>query len=223
VLATNRQQLGIGMSVSFRQQLPPVLGGVILLASCSTFQRIREPAYPLTAQLPHSGQVPDSVLRRAIDRAELIVLATPVELVSQHGFLTPQFQMGARETWYDVKLSVDSVLKGKLKRAKRPDLGALPAALTPPVPFELARNEIVVQYPAVTARNSDWAAAPPLVPGERAVFIFRRCYYCLPISGLTTGRGPHYKANPLVALGGESKLRPEEWARVSRLVSERGR
>ncbi len=211
------------MSTCFCQQASGLLGGILLLVSCSTFQRAREPAIPVSAELPQSGQIPDSVLRRAIKRAELIVLATPVELVSQHGFLTPQFQLGAKETWYDVKLSVDSVLKGKLKRAKRPDLGALPAALTPPAPFELAKNEIVVQYPAVTARNSDWAAAPPLVPGERAVFIFRRCYYCLPISGMTTGRGPHYKANPLVAMGGESKLRPEEWARVTRLVAERDR
>jgi hypothetical protein len=40
----------------------------------------------------------------------------------------------------------------------------LPAALTPPPPFgKLAANEIVVQYPAVTASNSDWAAAAPLV------------------------------------------------------------
>jgi hypothetical protein len=210
------------MSVSLRQHFPLVLSGALLLSSCSTFQRAREPAYPLSAELPQSGQVPDSVLRRAIERAELIVLATPLELVSQHGFLTPQFQLGAKETWYDVKLSVDSVLKGKLKRAKRPDLGALPAALTPPPPFELGKNEIVVQYPAVTARNSDWAAAPPLVPGERAVFLFRRCYYCLPIS-LATGRGPRYTANPLVAMGGESKLRPEEWARVTQLVTERER
>ncbi|HEX2248873.1 MAG TPA: hypothetical protein VHH32_00910 [Gemmatimonadales bacterium] len=207
--------------VSLSRRLLPVLTGVLLLVSCSTFQRAREEAHPLTAELPQPGQIPDSVLRRAIERAELIVLATPLELVSQHGFLTPQFQLGAKETWYDVKLSVDSVLKGKLKRAKRSDLGVLPAALTPPASFQLATNEIVVQYPAVTARNSDWATAPPLVPGERAVFIFRRCYYCLPISGLTTGRGPYYKANPLVAMGGESKLPPEEWPRVTRLLSKR--
>jgi hypothetical protein len=194
----------------------------LLLTSCSTFQRAREPAHPLTAELPQSGLVPDSVLRRAIRKAELIVLGTPLELVSQHGFLTPQFQLGAKETWYDVKVVVDSVLKGKLKRAQRPDLGALPATLTPPPSFRrLAKNEIVVQYPTVTARNSDWASAPPLVPGERAVFIFRRCYYCLPITGLVTGRGSYYKANPLVAMGWESKLRPDEWPRVARLLEER--
>jgi hypothetical protein len=166
-------------------------------------------------------RVSDAMLREAIRRAELVVLGTPLELASQHGFLTPQFQLGAKETWYDVKLAVDSVVKGKLRRAKRPDLGLLPATLTPPPAFgKLAANEIVVQYPVVTARNNDWAAAAPLVPGEQAVFIFRRCYYCLPISGVAHGRGPYYKANPLVAIGPESKLSPDEWGRVARLYAE---
>ena len=155
---------------------------------------------------------------------DLIVLATPVEMASNHGFLTPQFQLGAKETWYDVKLTVDSVLKGKLKSAKRPDLGMLPAVYTPPPSFgKLAPNEIVVQYPAVTSRASDWAAAAPLVPGERAIFIFRRCYYCLPISGVAHGRGPYYKANPLVAMGRASKLPPTEWERVVRIAKRRQR
>lgn len=179
------------------------------------------PALPLTGEMPAAGQFADSVLRDALRRGDLIVLATPVELASQHGFLTPQFQLGAKETWYDVKLAVDSVLKGKLKHAKRPDLGMLPAVYTPPPAFgRLAANEIVVQYPAVTSRDSEWAAAPPLVPGERAIFIFRRCYYCLPIRGVAHGRGPYYKANPLVAVGGASKLPPEEWHRLARLAAE---
>lgn len=202
---------------------PALLSAVCLLflASCSTFQGLRSPAFPGFAELPRSGQIPDSVLRKAIRRAELIVLGTPVEFASQHGFLTPQFQLGAKETWYDVKLVVDSVLKGKLKRAKRPDLGALPAAFTPPPAFgRLAENEIVVQYPAVTSSRSQWSAAPPLDPGERAIFIFRRCYYCLPISGLALGRGSYYTASPLVAMGSGSKLPPDEWPRVARLITE---
>jgi hypothetical protein len=191
------------------------------LSSCSTFQNAMAPALPLSEQAADSGAVPDSILQRALGRAELVVLATPVELASQHGFLTPQFQLGAKETWYDVKLVVDSVLKGKLRRAKRPDLGALPAWLTPPSSFgHLARNEIIVQYPAVTSRSSDWSAAAPLIPGEPAILLFRRCYYCLPISGVATSRG-YYKASPLVALGRESKLPPQEWSRVVRLMSDR--
>jgi hypothetical protein len=149
-------------------------------------------------------QVPDSVLRQAIRQAELIVLGTPLELASQKGFLTPRIRLGARETWYDVRLAVDTVLKGRLKRAKRPDFGQLPAVLVPPPSFDhLAANEIGVQSPVVSSRASNWTYAVPLVPGERAVL-----------------RGPDYKANPLVALGGESKLRPEAWPRVARLVAE---
>jgi hypothetical protein len=198
------------------------IGFLLVSTSCSKFQQALAPAEPYPATMPAVGQVADSLLQRAIKKAELIVLATPLELASQHGFLTPQFQLGAKETWYHVKLAVDSVLKGKLGRAKRPDLGALPAALTPPAPFRpLAKNEIIVQYPAVTSRSSDWAAAAPLTPGERAVFLFRRCYYCLPITGLVTGRGSYYTASPLVAIGPASKLRPEEWYRVARLQRER--
>jgi hypothetical protein len=204
--------------------LPVRAACILLLASCSTFQSALAPALPLTGPLPSAHELPDSVLREAIRRGDLIVLATPVEMASNHGFLTPQFQLGARETWYDVKLTVDSVLKGKLKHAKRPDLGMLPAALTPPPPFgRLAPNEIVVQYPAVTSSRSDWAAAAPMTPGERAIFIFRRCYYCLPISGLAHSRGPYYTANPLVAVGLASKLPPGEWSRLARLASRRSR
>jgi hypothetical protein len=57
-----------------------------------------------------------------------------------------------------------------------------------------------------------------------AVFLFRRCYNCLPISGMSTGRGSYYKASPLIATGVESKLPPVEWPRVVKLlVEQRGR
>jgi hypothetical protein len=216
-----------GMCTMFSFIQTPVpfkLSFLLPLASCTIIQRAMEPAVPYSAERPVSGPIPDSVLRKAIRRAELIVLATPMELASQHGFLTPQFQLGAKETWYDVRLAVDSVLKGKLKRAKRPDLGALPAWLIPPASFgRLAKNEIVVQYPVVTSRNNDWAEAAPLVEGERAVFLFRRCYYCLPITGIALGRGSYYKASPLVAVGRESKLPADEWSRISRLFAEHRR
>ena len=203
-------------------RLPFLAACLLPLVSCSSFQNATAPAQPLMEPGPATGPLPDSVLRDAIRHGDLIVLATPVEMASNHGFITPQFQLGAKETWYDVKLTVDSVLKGKLKSAKRPDLGMLPAMFTPPPAFgTLAPNEIVVQYPAVTSRASDWAAAAPLVPGERAIFIFRRCYYCLPISGVAHGRGPYYKANPLVAVGRASKLPPTELPRLARFVKKR--
>jgi hypothetical protein len=210
------------LSSRHRRQLSLRAGCALLLTSCSSFQRALAPAVPPSEPGAPPAPVPDSTLREAIRRGELIVLATPVDMVSNHGFLTPQFQFGAKETWYDVKLKVDSVLKGKLKHAKRPDLGMLPASLTPPPPFgRLAADEIVVQYPAVTSTRSDWAAAVPMIQGERAIFIFRRCYYCLPISGLAHSRGPYYTANPLVALGYASKLPAGEWGRVTRLAERR--
>jgi hypothetical protein len=194
----------------------------LLLLSCSSFQTALAPAPPRVGDDSVPGQVPDSLLREAIRHGDLIVLATPVDMVSNHGFITPHFQLGAKETWYDVKLTVDSVLKGKLKSAKRPDYGGMPALFVPPPSFgKLEANEIVVQYPAVTSTQSDWAGAVSMVPGERAIFIFRRCYYCLPITGVAHGRGPYYKANPLVAVGRASKLPPTEWERVTRLSKRR--
>ena len=207
-----------------RRPLETGVACVLLLSACSTLQQAAAPALPFSTVMAAPGTLPDSVLREAIGDGELIVLATPMELASQHGFLTPHFQLGAKETWYDVKLVVDTVLKGKLTRAKHPDLGMLPALFIPPSTFgKLAANEIVVQYPVVTSGNNDWAAAAPLVPGERAVFVFRRCYYCLVISGVAHGRGPYYKANPLVAVGQASKLPPDELQRVARLLAERRR
>jgi hypothetical protein len=98
------------------------------------------------------------------------------------------------------------VLKGKLKNAKRPDLGMLPAMFTPPPAFgELAPNEIVVQYPAVTTRASDWAAAAPLVPGERAIFIF--------------GAATTVYQSPAWRTAGDRTTRPTRWSRWGGRVS----
>jgi hypothetical protein len=187
--------------------------------ACKTF-KVSSPVAPISQVTPAVGQVPDSVLEKLIRDSELIVLATALDFMPDNGFLNPSFQFGAKETWYNVKLLVDSVGKGKIKRAKSPDLGLLPALFAPPPPFgRLTSNEIVVQYPAVTSSGSEWSAAPPPIIGERAVFIFRRCWYCLAIKGLAY-RGPYYKANPLVAQFWGSKLDPAEWPRVTHLLAK---
>jgi hypothetical protein len=188
-------------------------------AACRSLQTATQPAAPLTREMPAVGSVPDAILLDVIRRSELIVLATPQDLDAATASLSPSFQLGAKETWYNVKLTVDSVVKGRLGHAKSPDLGLLPAVYAPPAPFDrLERNEIVVQYPAVTSIRSDWAAAPPPVVGERAVFLFRRCWNCVQIA-LGAGRGP-YKANPLVAAEWGSKLDPAEWPRVVQLLAK---
>lgn len=195
---------------------------ILCLSGCTTFQQALAPALPLDAGGFAAAPLPDSLLAEVLDRGQLIVLATPVEVASAHGFMTPSFQLGPKETWYDVKLVVDSVAKGKLKQAKLRDLGFLPAAITPPPPFgRLGENEIIVQYPVTNAAWSRWTTAAPLTVGERAAFVFRKCYYCVPITGIATGRGPYYTASPWVAVGAASKLPPEEWPRVVRLLALR--
>lgn len=192
---------------------------LLLHTGCSTFQAATTPAAPLDRATPEVGQVPDSVLLDQIRHSELIVLAVPEDMLAAVGSFSPAFQLGAKETWYHVRLVVDSVGKGKLGWAKSPDLGLLPIVYAPPDPFDrLKRNEIVVQYPAVTSIKSQWAAAPPPVIGEKAVYIFTRCWYCVTLS-VATGIG-NYKANPLVASGWGSKLDAAEWPRVAALLTK---
>jgi hypothetical protein len=195
--------------------------GVLLLLmslpACGSLQNATTPVQPLARETPAIGEVPDAILLDVIRQSELIVLAVPQDLVPADGF-TPNFQLGAKETWYNVRLTVDTVVKGRLGQAKVPDYGLLPKMYEPSAPFDhLNRNEIVVQYPAVNTIRSDWVAAPPPVVGERAVWLFRRCYNCVPI-GIATGRGP-YKGNPLVAQGWGSKLAAQEWPRVLGLLN----
>ncbi len=191
----------------------------VSLSACGSIQSAVAPAALSTRETPAIGSVPDGILLDVIRHSELIVLAVPQDLLPATGSLSPTIQFGAKETWYNVKLTVDSLLKGRLGHAKSPDYGWLPPAFQPPAPFaQLERNEIVIQYPAVTAMNSDWAAAPPPVVGERAVFLFRRCWNCITL-GIATGRG-QYKANPLVATGWGSKLDAAEWPRVVALLTQ---
>jgi len=199
-------------SVSSRAILLRSLLLLVSLSACGSLQNATTPVPPLTRETPAIGEVPDAILLDVIRQSELIVLAVPEDLVPADG-LTPNFQLGAKETWYNVRLTVDTVVKGRLGHAKTPDFGFLPMVYEPSAPFDhLRRNEIVVQYPAVNTIKSDWVAAPPPVVGERAVWLFRRCYNCVTV-GLSTGRGP-YKANPLVAQGWGSKLAAAEWPRV---------
>jgi hypothetical protein len=193
-----------------------VVSLLLSLPACGSLQNATTPVEPLTRPTPAIGEIPDAILLDVIRHSELIVLAVPQDVVPADGF-TPTFQLGAKETWYHVRLTVDTVVKGRLGQAKFPDFGFLPKVYQPSAPFDhLSRKEIVVQYPAVNTIKSDWAAAPPPVLGERAVWLFRRCYNCVPV-GLATGQGP-YKANPLVAQGWGSKLAAEEWPRVLGLL-----
>jgi hypothetical protein len=191
-----------------------------LLAACGTYRSLRAPAVPHDAGLmPRAGQVPDSVLLKHLRQSGLVVLGTPVDRISEEGVFTPWLQLGNKQTWYSVRLVVDSVAKGNLRRAKTVDLGFTPLNIVSNQRFaRLAENEIVVQYPETQSLRGFWGDAPRLFTGERAVYLFRKCYYCVELGGVPT-RGPYYKAHPWVAMTWASKLPPEDWPRVVRLLN----
>lgn len=193
----------------------------LALTSCSTYGKLTAPAVPYQTATPSVGEVPDGRILELLRDGDLVVLGTPVDRVSEAGFFTPKFQLGSRETWYSVKIAVDSVAKGDPHRARMVDLGIVPAFLNPGQPFpSLAANEIVVQYPEVESANTHWGLAPVLTLGEPAIFIFKKCWNCLPLTGLPNPRGPYYVANPWVAMTWGSKLPAGEWTRVVRLAQE---
>ncbi len=209
----------------------PALVSVVLivlaalpLAGCGTYRKLTAPAVPHDAGLmPSPGRIPDSVLARLLKRSGLVVLGTPVDRVSEEGLFTPWVQMGNKQTWYSVRLRVDSVAKGSLARAKTVDLGFVPLTVVSNQRFaRLADNEIVVQYPETQSPGGHWGAAPRLLAGERAVYLFRKCYYCVELGGVPT-RGPYYKAHPWVAMEWASKLPPEDWPRIVRLLDRKSR
>jgi hypothetical protein len=196
-----------------------IVAFAVVLAACGTFRSLRAPAVPHDAVvMPRVGQVPDSLLARLLRESGLVVLATPVDRVSEEGVFTSWIQLGNKQTWYSVRVAVDSVAKGKLRRAKTVDLGFAPLNLVSNRRFtRLAENEIVVQSPETQSSKGSWGDSPQLIVGERAVYLFRKCYYCVELGGVPT-RGPYYKAHPWVAMTWASKLPPEDWPRVVRLL-----
>jgi len=190
------------------------------LFGCGTYHKLAAPAVPYATETPKVGAVPEGRLRDILRDGELVVLGTPLERASEAGLFTATLQMGSKETWYSVRIAVDSVAKGNPRRARKVDLGTLPGWLNPGHPFPaLAENEIVVQYPEVESPRAQWGLAPALTLGEQAVFVFKKCWNCVQLRGITV-RGPYYQAHPWVAMTWGSKLPPEEWSRVVSLVRD---
>jgi hypothetical protein len=200
-----------------------VLALAVLPAACGTYRGLRAPAVPHDAFVtPRVGQVSDSALARLLRESGIVVLGTPVDRVSEEGVFTPWIQLGNKQTWYSFRFAVDSVAKGNLRQAKTVDLGFVPLTVVSNRRFtRLAEHEIVVQSPETQSPRGSWGDAPRLLLGERAVYLFRKCYNCLELGGVPT-RGPYYKASPWVAMTWASKLPPEEWPRVVRLLDRSG-
>jgi hypothetical protein len=191
-----------------------------VVCSCGTYHKLAAPAVPYSAETPRVGEIPEARLLDILRDGDLIVLGTPVDRASEAGLFTATLQLGSKETWYSVRIVVDSVAKGNPRRARKVDLGGLPAWLNPGPPFPgLAENEIVVQYPEVESAKAQWGLAPLLTLGEQAVFVFKKCWNCVQLRGISI-RGPYYQAHPWVAMTWGSKLPPGEWSRVVGLVQD---
>ena len=92
--------------------------------------------------------------------------------------MASSLQVGMHQAWMNVRLAVDSVIKGSVSIAKRVDYDALPAYLTPPLAFRLDSSHIVVQ---------DWNQwrGCDLEIGKRGIYAFRRCHHCVTLPGRT--------------------------------------
>jgi hypothetical protein len=202
---------------AFPGLIPAVLS---VLTGCGAYRKLTAPAVPYAAgTMPRVGQVPDSVLLQQLRKSGLVVLGTPVDRISEEGVFTPWMQLGNKQTWYSVRVEVEAVAKGNLRGAKTVDLGFTPLNIVTNQRFShLAEHEIVVQYPETQSPYGAWGGVPRLFTGERAIYLFRKCYNCVELGGVPT-RGPYYKASPWVAMSWESKLPPEEWSRIVRLLN----
>lgn len=154
--------------------------GLLLVLACASY-RGQPPALPTS--------VSDSVLQEAFREADLVVLGTP-DTIAPEAMLAPSLQFGARDAWWNIRITVEQVYKGSMNRAKFMDYGDLPAYLTPPRPFPLAKNQILIQH------GNRWRTAP-VVLGERAVYFLRLCYRCV---DLPNRNGLSYTASPWFAI-----------------------
>src|ERR1041385_1595558 len=90
-----------------------------VLFACGTYHKLAAPAVPYTLEPPQVGEIPDGRLLDILRQGDLVVLGTPVERASEAGLFTATLQMGSKETWYSVRIVVDSVAKGNPRRARK--------------------------------------------------------------------------------------------------------
>jgi hypothetical protein len=149
---------------------------------------------------------PDSLISEGLRQADLVVLATPDSLVSEP-MIAPSVQFGAPDAWWNARLTTEAVAKGALKGAKRMDYGALPTWQTPPRPFKLADNQVMIQL------GARWQTAPVVV-GQRAVYFLKKCYNCVELPHRTQYR---VSVSPWFAI---LTVIPDRWPEVERLARE---
>lgn len=175
-----------------------LLGLLLLTVACGRFVRQTAPAYPYETAT-------DSLIGAGLKMADLVVLGTPDSMVPEGGAMS-SLGFGAQTFWWNVRITVDSIAKGKPSHARFMDYGDLPTWVTPPRPFKLSKRQITVQ------QSNGWVTAP-LVVGTRAIYFLKKCYNCVDLPGRTEYR---MRASPWLAV---LALTPDHWARVKRLAT----
>ena len=168
----------------------------LLLLGCGHFVRQVAPALPYAT-------ASDSLIAAGLEYADLVVLGTPDSMVAEGGAMSGlAFH---RDYWWNVRITVDSVVKGKLGRAKFMDYDNLPQWMAPPRPFNLAKNQIIVQ-------QGTGAVTAPMIVGVRSVLFLKKCFRCVELPGRTNHR---QTASPWFAV---LALTPDQWDHVRRLA-----
>jgi hypothetical protein len=137
------------------------------------------------------------LIRDGVEAADLVVLATPDSMEADNA-MTADLTIGFKPSWWNIRLTVDSVARGKLRWAKRVDYGELPAYATPPS-WHLAGNQILVQV------STGWQTAPVNL-GTKAVYFLKKCYNCVALPTHTQAR---YFASPWFSI---LTLTPEQFS-----------
>ncbi len=146
------------------------------------------------------AHAPQELIVEGLQHADLVVLGTPDTLTAEQ-MLAAAIQFGFADAWWNARVTFEAVAKGNPRHARRMDYGTLPAWMTPPQPFRLGKNQIMVQL------ATRWQSAP-VVLGERAVYFFKKCYNCVQMPGRTDKRTT---ASPWFAL---LTLTPDQWPAV---------
>lgn len=168
---------------------------VACLAACAPVYR----GVPDARPSPTASQ---QLISEAYAAADLVVLGTPDTMVAEP-MLAASLQVGAQDAWFNIRISVEAVAKGKLGLAKAMDYETLPVYMTPPRPFKLGSHQIIVQV------ASRWQTAPVIV-GERAVYFLKKCYRCVEMPARTQYRT---FASPVFAI---LAISPDLWPEVPR-------
>lgn len=170
------------------------LAGLTLVGCAPAFR------YAGPAGVRPIADAPQELIVDGLRHADLVVLGTPDTLTAEQ-MLAAGIQFGYRDAWWNARVTFEAVAKGNPRHARMMDYGTLPAWMTPPKPFRLAKNQIMVQL------ASRWQSAP-VVLGERAVYFFKKCYNCVQMPGRTDKTT---KASPWFAV---LTLTPDHWPAV---------